>query len=96
MKKILVPTDFSANATHAAEYAYQLAGQLHAGLVLCNAVTVPAEAPQAGLLVWPMEETELLLIDSEEELKKLKAGMQQHDRSEQFRPAVTFIEKAGY
>ncbi|MEB0248924.1 universal stress protein, partial [Mucilaginibacter sp. 5B2] len=86
---------FSATATHAAEYAYQLAQQLNADLVLCNAVIIPAEAPQAGLVTWPMEETDLLLRDSEEELKKLKASMQQHDHSNKFRPAITFVEEAG-
>lgn len=95
MKKILVPTDFSANATHAAEYGYRLAQQLKADIVLCNAVTVPAETPQAGLVTWPMEEKDILLSDSEEELKRLKASMQQHDRTDKFRPAVTFIEEAG-
>jgi len=95
MKKILVPTDFSANATHAAEYAYQLARQLKADVVLCNAVTIPAETPQAGLVVWPMEESAVLLDDCEEELKRLKASLQQHDRTEKFRPSVTFSEEAG-
>ncbi|AMR30084.1 hypothetical protein A0256_00965 [Mucilaginibacter sp. PAMC 26640] len=95
MKKILIPTDFSATATNAAKYGYQLAQQLKYDIVLCNAVIVPAETPQAGLVVWPMEETDLLLSDSEEELKKLKAGMQQHDHSDQFRPEITFVEEAG-
>ena len=95
MKKILVPTNFSANGTHAAEYGYQLAREIKADVILCNAVTIPAETPQAGLVVWPMEETAALLGDSEEELKRLKAKMQQHDRSEKFRPSVSFIEEAG-
>ncbi|MGY4538370.1 nucleotide-binding universal stress UspA family protein [Mucilaginibacter sp. UYNi724] len=95
MKKILVPTDFSANATHAAEYAYKIAKQLKADVILCNAVIIPSETPQAGLVVWPMEETDLLLSDGEEELKKLKASIQQHDHSDEFRPAITFVEDAG-
>ncbi|AMR33988.1 hypothetical protein A0256_22330 [Mucilaginibacter sp. PAMC 26640] len=95
MKKILIPTDFSANATHAAEYGYQLAQQLKADVVLCNAVIIPAEAPQAGLVVWPMEETTVLLRNSEVELKKLKTSMQQHDHSDKFHPAITYIEQAG-
>ncbi|MFD1256650.1 universal stress protein [Mucilaginibacter terrae] len=95
MKKFLVPTDFSANSTHAANYAYQLAQQLQADLVLCNAVIIPALTPQAGLVLWPMQETELLLSDSQEELKRLKASIQQHDHTDKFRPDITFIEEAG-
>lgn len=37
MKKLLVLTDFSANAEHAAEMAIMLAGKLHANLLLYNA-----------------------------------------------------------
>lgn len=95
MKKFLVPTDFSANATHAADYAYLLAKQINADVILCNAVVIPAETPQAGLVSWPMEETDVLLKDSEEELKRLKAKLQQHDHSDKFRPAITFINEAG-
>ncbi|MBD1393028.1 universal stress protein [Mucilaginibacter glaciei] len=95
MKKFLVPTDFSATAKHAAEYGYQLAKSLKADIILCNAITVPAESPQAGLVVWPMEEMGLLIDDSEKKLKRLKTSMQQHDLADDFKPAISFIDKSG-
>jgi nucleotide-binding universal stress UspA family protein len=95
MKKILFPTDFSANATHAAEYGYQLAKQIKANIILCNAVILPAEIPQAGLVTWPVEEDELLIADSDSELKRLKAHLQQHDRTSHFRPTITFANGEG-
>jgi nucleotide-binding universal stress UspA family protein len=41
MKTILVPTDFSKNAIHAAEYAAMLANQMHANIVFVNTFNVP-------------------------------------------------------
>jgi nucleotide-binding universal stress UspA family protein len=41
MKTILFPTDFSANAHHAAKYAGMLASNLHAQVVLLNVYSVP-------------------------------------------------------
>ena len=72
MKTLLIPTDFSANAKHAVEYGYNLAKQIKANVMLCNAVIVPAEMPQAGFVIWPMEEYDVLMDDSADELKKLK------------------------
>lgn len=75
MKKLLISTDFSAAAIHASEYGYQLATQIAADVVLCNAFIVPADMPQAGLVVWPMlapselqNETEAELSDAREHL----------------------------
>ena len=95
MKKLLFLTDFSDGARHAANYGYQFAKQLKADIVLCNAVIVPAEVPQSGMVTWPLEEGSLLLEDSQSELKRLKAHMEQHDHSDTFRPAVTFANEAG-
>jgi len=95
MKKILSPTDFSVNATHAAEYAYQLAKDIKADILLCNAVSLPSEIPQAGFVTWPMEENDVLISDSDSELKRLKAHLEQHDHGDSFRPAITFVNKAG-
>jgi nucleotide-binding universal stress UspA family protein len=93
MKTLLFPTDFSANARHAAEYGYRLAKQIKANIVLCNAVTVPAEMPQAGFVVWPMEEYDILMDGSTDELKKLKAYLG-HDR-EGFKPPISCINEVG-
>ena len=95
MKTLLFSTDFSDNAKHAAEYGYSLAKQIKANIVLCNAVTVPAEMPQAGVVVWPMEESEVLLDDSTNELQRLKAHLEQNDHSISFRPAVSYANGAG-
>ena len=48
MKKILIATDFSANAKHAAEYGYTIASQVKAGIILCNTFIVPAEMPRGA------------------------------------------------
>ncbi|MDR6782781.1 nucleotide-binding universal stress UspA family protein [Pedobacter africanus] len=54
MKKILMPTDFSVPAENAAHYALQLAKVLKADVILCNAYRVPAEAPMAAQVAWPL------------------------------------------
>jgi nucleotide-binding universal stress UspA family protein len=91
MKTLLFPTDFSANARHAAEYGYRLAKQIKANIVLCNAVIVPAEMPQAGFVVWPMEEYDILMDGSADELKKLKAHLGQDKGG--FRPSISCINE---
>jgi len=88
MKTLLVATDFSANARHAAEYGYQLAARLKANIVLCNAFIVPAEVPEAGMVSWPMMEYEEMLKDSEEELKTLRTALQKQNNDTDFKPAV--------
>jgi nucleotide-binding universal stress UspA family protein len=95
MKTLLITTDFSANSKHAAAYGYTLAKQLKAGIILYNTVIIPAEAPMAGLVVWPMEESDALLDDSLEELKKLKAHLEINDHSVTFRPAIRLANEAG-
>jgi nucleotide-binding universal stress UspA family protein len=95
MKKLLVATDFSATAKHAAEYAYLLAKQLKAGLFLCNTITVPAEVPMLGMAGWPGGESDTLLDDSIDELKRLKVHLEQTDHTETFRPPVDYLNEAG-
>jgi nucleotide-binding universal stress UspA family protein len=95
MKTLLVATDFSANAKHAAEYGYNLAKQIKANIVLCNAVIVPAEMPQSGVLVWPMDDIELLLTGSTLGLEKLRSQLEKAARSDEFKPEITFINESG-
>jgi nucleotide-binding universal stress UspA family protein len=59
MKTFLVATDFSANARHAAEYGYSIAKQIKANIILCNAVIVPAEMPQSGLVVTDVVQSQI-------------------------------------
>lgn len=95
MKTLLLPTDFSACATHAAEYGYNLARQINASVILCNAVIVPAEMPQAGLVVWPMDEFDLLLDASADALKHVKAHLENTTSKDGFQPSISCINKAG-
>jgi len=95
MKTFMIPTDFSANATHAAEYGYNLAKQIKANIILCNAVIVPAELPQAGLVVWPSDEYDMLMDESSSELRMLKSRLEANETSGVIKPAIALISKAG-
>lgn len=95
MKTLLFPTDFSKSATHAAEYGYQLAMQIQANVILCNAITIPAEVPQAGVLVWPMEESDVLMHDSSIELTRLKKILIKMETDTGFKPVITCMDQAG-
>jgi nucleotide-binding universal stress UspA family protein len=95
MKTLLIPTDFSANARHAAEYGYYLAKQMRANVLLCNAVIVPAEMPQTGFTSCMAEESELLIDDSTDELQRLKAHLELTDQTDSFRPEVGYVNEAG-
>ena len=95
MKTILVPTDFSDNATHAAEYAYDLAKQLKAKLILCNAFIVPAEIPEAGMVIWPMDDYQHIMDDSLAELEKLSARLQSDESKDDNKPKITCVNEMG-
>lgn len=95
MKKILIATDFSANAAHAAKYGYEIASQVKADVILCNAFIVPAEMPQAGTLVWPQFEYDELLEGSASELKQLKQELRQNLSDSSFRPEITCTSEVG-
>ncbi len=93
MKTILLPTDFSENAKHAVKYGYDLAKRIKANVALCNALIIPAEMPQAGFVVWPMGEYDLLMDESAEELKKLKAELSQD--KDAFKPLISCYNEVG-
>ena len=95
MKTILITTDFSEGATHAANYGYQLAQQLKANIVLGNAVTVPAEMPQAGLSVWPMHSYESLLQASIDDSHQLKSDLESFSVVADFRPLISCVNEEG-
>lgn len=84
---------FSAGAKIAVEYGYGLAKQIKANVVICNAVIIPAEAPQAGIVIWPMEEYDTLMDRSTDDLKELKAELEKAD--ETFKPMITCISEPG-
>ena len=95
MKTILFPTDFSENAAHAVKYGYGLARQIKTDIILCNAVVVPAEAPQAGLVAWPIEESDMLLKDSTSALVKLKSSMEKGRNQSGFHPSIKYVSQSG-
>ena len=95
MKTLLIATDFSANARHAAEYGYNLAKQIKANIVLCNAVIVPAEMPQSGMVVWPMDDLEMLMLGSTTELENLKLQLEKPTKTGGFKPLVTLKNESG-
>lgn len=71
MKTILIPTDFSPNADHAAFYALELGKKMKAGLILCNAIMVPAAARMSPQVAWPLMDLGTLRKDATHQLKKL-------------------------
>jgi len=95
MKTILVPTDFSANATHAAKYAYQLATQIRANIILCNAVIIPAEIPEHGFTIWPTDESEMLMAESGSELRLLRHRLNGMENGSDFHPQINITNTAG-
>ena len=95
MQNYLFPTDFSNNAKHALEYGYNLAKQVKTNVIICNAITEPAEVPQAGFVGWPVEESERLVLDSKHELKLLKRHLESQEQTSNFKPTVTYQNQAG-
>ncbi|TDO23921.1 universal stress protein [Pedobacter duraquae] len=95
MKTLLFLTDFSENATHAADYAYKLAKQLRLKMLICHAVNAAAEIPQTGFVTWPPEIDETLLKESVEELKILKKRLEHTDRTDGFHPIVNCTNGLG-
>ncbi len=94
MKTILIPTDFSENAAHAAKYGYQLAIQIKADVILCNAFVVPVEMPAAAMVSWPMYEYDEIVKSCAEEVDKLKENLENTNK-QGFRPIVSCINEAG-
>lgn len=76
MKTILIPTDFSPNADHAAFYAFELGKHMKAGLKLCNAIMVPAAARMSPQVAWPLMDLTTLKEDADRELKQLANKLQ--------------------
>src|ERR1700712_212577 len=95
MRPLLVATDFSANAKHAADYGYKMAVQLKTNLILCNVFIVPAEVPQAGLMTWPVDEYEEISKESAEELCMLKDTLQKKNQDFGFKPVINYVNETG-
>ena len=76
MKKILVLTDFSANATCAAEAALVLSGKLHTDLLLFNTYVDYATMPSYGGGAWKVNEITDRQKKSVQGLKLLMEGLE--------------------
>lgn len=95
MKTILLATDFSNQSRDAVRYGYQLAQQVRADVVLCNAIIVPAEVPQGGMMTWQVEEYDMLKEDSADELRRFKNELEQSLPATGYRPKVSCMSEAG-
>lgn len=99
MKTLLVPTDFSPAANNAARYAMHLAKGMKAGIKLCNAFKVPAEAPMAARIAWPLEDYTSLKNEITEELRLLAGALTQEELSypdlQDCHPQVDYISEVG-
>lgn len=95
MKTLVIATDFSENAKHAAQHGYMLATQVKANIILCNAFIVPAEVPEAGLATWPAMDYEELNEESRDELKKVKDFLLKNDHNFSFKPAICCVNDSG-
>ncbi|WP_184550652.1 universal stress protein [Mucilaginibacter sp. FT3.2] len=100
MKNILVLTDFSDNATHAAEYAYQLGVKAKAGLTLCNTFMAPVIVPEmGGGGVWIEDEYNLQSESSKLQLKHLQKRLQRPEGADaadvNFQPVINTVSLPG-
>ncbi|MES2265119.1 MAG: universal stress protein [Bacteroidota bacterium] len=101
MKKIIVPTDFSAPANNAARYALHLATILKEDIVLCNAMIIPAEAAHAGNTPWPLEGYESIKFSTTQQLQALARHLDNRlDEHagffpEDFHPEVSYTSEVG-
>lgn len=75
IKKILLPTDFSAHAQRALEFASAIALRAHASLTLLHAYHIPYRASETVLASNKIYE--ILKEDSEKNLKHLQQALQE-------------------
>ena len=98
MKMILVPTDFSAPAENAAHYAIALAKMTKASVILCNAFKVPAEAPMATQVAWPLlDYTDMQQYSTSEldrQVEKLTDNLCEN-KSNEFCPILSYESAMG-
>lgn len=95
MNTILIATDFSVNAGHAAEYGYYLAQQLRAKMLLCYAMNLTAEIPQTGITAWPADVYDDFTNDAKDELAKLRYRLIAKGNLGGYQPEVICIQDAG-
>ncbi|GAB3914691.1 universal stress protein [Mucilaginibacter boryungensis] len=95
MRTIVIATDFSEGSKDAARYGYQLARRVRSNVLLCHAIIIPAEIPQAGIVFCQDEEYELLLDDSATALHDFKEALDSSLPADGFRPVVSCKSQPG-
>jgi len=99
MKTILVPTDFSEPAENAARYALHLSKTLKSNLRLCHAFFVPADAPMAARIAWPLYEYSTMEAATHKQLhqlvKKLAYSNEVVSNLLSFQPSIEYNGVAG-
>ena len=99
MKTILVLTDFSIRAEHAAHYALKLAEKIKANLLLCNIFQSSAAEPKFSHVTWPVENYVNFEQDSVDELNELSNRLNRLLDNKiaegEFRPVIELCSKAG-
>lgn len=95
MKNILVATDFSVPAENAAHYAIQLAKLIKANVMLCNAYKVPADAPMAAQVAWPLVNEEDMRRETGGSLSQLVDKLSNVCSTDSFCPKITFESEKG-
>ena len=73
MKRIVVPTDFSASATSAMNYAVEMAKEIGAAVHLYHVYQVPVAVSDVPVVIVSVEE---LKKNAEEQLEYLKKGLE--------------------
>jgi nucleotide-binding universal stress UspA family protein len=99
MKTILVLTDFSVGADHAAHYALKLAQKIKANLLLCHIIEQGGANPNTALAAWPIVnyssfETESM-IDLADLAGRLKKQVNKNVHPGDFEPLIEQYCKPG-
>src|ERR1700712_844427 len=95
MKTLLIATNFSEHSNQIALYGYKLACQLKTDVLLCNAMTIPAEIPQSGFVGWPNEGYEAMMQSSAEQLDILRKALQASAGESSIQPRIRCMNEAG-
>jgi nucleotide-binding universal stress UspA family protein len=99
MKTILVLTDFSQRAAHAAHYALRLAQTIKANILLCNVFHVPSREATNAQVTWPAEDFARMERNSCQDLRELVGRLNRQLKNDEvegtFRPLINYCAKAG-
>lgn len=99
MKTIIVPTDFSKDALHAAEYALCLSSAMQVDLTLCHAFEVPVNMAMFPVEAWPLTDQKSVLKDTTEGLsslaKKLSILIESDSTDHTYHPKISYHSEQG-